>query len=173
MKENNEEKINFHDEEIQEVKKDYSKKALLGFLLAIIYLIIKIVSIIADKITYTGNINDHLQAENLVSTSEILILVIEILIFLMAIIIGAIALKEISKKKLKGKKYAVMAIVLPFIFFILSGIMDIVVNKDLWQDTFDNSFNCIEATDCKKNENGTYSCKYNDEEITCLENYGG
>lgn len=168
--------IEFHDEEIIETEKKYSKSSIVAFLLSFIFLLIQIIPTIIGKIksssyTYEDIIRNLAEINSQPVTGNSIELglsaYISIILFILPIIIGAIALKQINKKKLKGNKYAVLGIILPFVFLIVSVAFTILLNYNYIKIQTEINKNCMDAINCKKNEDKTYSCQLDGKEILC------
>lgn len=157
----NGEKIVFHDEEVvQQQKGPVSSKAKIAFFGSLVYLLIQIVELIVGLIFVKNNEN--------ISTFIEIIDIIGIIIFFGSIILGAVALKEIKKKALSGKAFAVCGIVLPIVFFILVMIIGIAVYADDFKAGFNEGLYCASASECVNNNDGTSTCiKEDGEEIIC------
>ncbi len=149
---NNENNITFHDEEVVENKKGpVSKKALYAFGLSFVFLFM----ILFDLALY------HLDK------SFVIVDILEIGSFIACIVLGIIALKEIKKKNYSGKKYAVMGIIFPFVFYALMTIVVIAMNADAFMEAFNQGFYCGTATSCVDNGDDTSTCKVNGEDFKC------
>lgn len=149
---NNENNITFHDEEVVENKKGpVSKKALYAFGLSFVYLFMLLFEVVLVSLNKSFDI----------------INVLEIGLFFACIILSIMAFKEIKKKNLSGKKYAVMGIVFPFVFYALMLIVVIIVNADEFKEAFNQGFYCGTATSCVDNGDETSTCKVNGEDFKC------
>ena len=155
MNNNQEENIVFHDEEvIQEKKGPVSDKAKIAFFGSIAYLVMLIV----QNFIYTESSG----------TISIILEIFALICFFGSIILGAISLKEIKKKALSGKLFAVLGIVLPIVFFVLIMVVGIIVNGDEMKEGFEQGFNCPTATQCVDNGDGTSTCQVNGEDFKCM-----
>lgn len=150
MNNNQEEKIVFHDEEVvQEKKGPVSNKAKIAFFGSIAFFVILLIK----NFIYTGSSG----------AISIILEIFALICFFGSIILGAISLKEIKKKALSGKLFAVLGIVLPTVFFVLIMIIHIIVNADEAK----KGFYCGMATQCVDNGDGTSTCQVNGEDFEC------
>lgn len=153
MNNNQEEKIVFHDEEVvQEKKGPVCKKAKLAFYGSIAYLIIVLMTDFIFEIQ---------------GTLLVVLGIIEVVCFFGSIILGAISLKEIKKKVLSGKIFAVLGIILPIVFLVLDIVFYIIINGDEFKKGLEQGFYCTQATQCVDNGNGTSTCQVNNEDFEC------
>ena len=183
MQENNE-NITFHDEEVPENKK-MSKKTIIALIFLAVFVIVSIIDISSlfvggselAKESFKAGFNAGLNAteENLSSgisdsftPMSLLISAVKFISFLGSVIFGAMALKETKKNNLPKKGLAVLAIIGPFAVMVINFIITVVFAASLIKETgVLSSFHCIDATRCVDNGNGTSTCVYNAEEISC------
>lgn len=149
--EGNEEKIVFHDEDDANVeKKTTSKKAIYAFGCTMVYLVCELI------------INVIRPFDNLLVFG-----IVAFITFFASIILGIMALKEIKKKVLSGKSFAVMGIVLPFVIFILANIAFMVLHGDEAISDISTIIKCAEATECVDNGDGSSTCQYEGKDFKC------
>lgn len=151
--------VSKNEEVVQETKKPVCKKAMYAFYGSFVYLVMLV-------------LNNFIFVESSEVFSTILG-IIAFTCFFGSIILGIVSLNEIKKKVLSGKKFAIMGIVLPIVFFVLTFIILILLNPDEFIEGFKEGYNCGMATKCVDNGDGTSTCLNDGKEVKCQNEFLG